>query len=158
MWYSKKIWIVNMWKIRTTTTQHYIHLCGQTDHSTSNTVHFSLSVRNNIFYFKNKYYRNNNQHGSVCPYGRYYLDSMEYYYSDLNNNQTAMQSSIINITLSVASLFAPADRSSCTTSACPWLAAHMRGVDWSYKIVRDNSLYNNEKKKKNMNFHAARSS
>ena len=67
------------------------------------------------------------------------------------------QSSIINITSFVASLFAPADRSSCTTAACPLLAAAKRGVHCIYKIVRDNSLYNNEKKK-NMNFHAARSS
>ena len=102
---------------------------SQTDLWTMNLVNFSPSVRNNInIYFKGNNYRNN-QHDSVCPYGSYYLGSMEYYYSDLNNNQTAMQSSIINITLSVASLFAPADRSSCTTSACPSLAAAMRGVD-----------------------------
>ena len=139
------MWII----IRTTTTQHLIHLCGQTDHSTINTVHFSLSVRNINFYFERKNYRNKNQHGSVCQYISYYLDSTEYYDSDYNNNQTAMQSSIINITQSVASLFAPADRSTCTTLACPSLAAHMRGVDWSYKIVRGNSLYNNENKNKN---------
>ena len=130
---------------------HKLNLQGQSDRWTMNTVHLSLCVK---LYFK----VNNNRNRSVHPYTCTYLDSTEYYHSYHNNNPTAMQSSIINITSFLASLFAPANRSSCTTFACPSLAAIMRGVDWSYKIVRDDSLYNNEKKKKNMNFHAARSS
>ena len=70
-----------------------------------------------------------NRQSSDSPYISYYFDSSEYYHLDHNNNQTAMQSSIITITKSAASLFAPADRSSCATSAYPPLAAHKRGVD-----------------------------
>ena len=120
--------MVKIWKIRITTIQHEQNLYGMTDYWTMNTIHFRLSVRNYFtFYSKDNIY-SNNQHASVCPCIRYSLDSTEYYYSDLNNNQTAMQSSIINITLSVASLFAPADRSSCITSSCPFKAASVRGV------------------------------
>ena len=53
-------------------------------------VYFGVSVRNNNLYFKDNNYRNN-QHGSVYPYISYYVDSTEYYYSDLNNNQPAME-------------------------------------------------------------------
>ena len=76
--------------------------------------------------FQEEISKSSDQQSSVYPF---LVGLLSYYYSDhYENNKTAVQSSIINITQSVASIFAPADRSSCTPSAYPSLAAIMRGV------------------------------
>ena len=42
-------------------------------------------------------------------------------------------------------MFAPAERSSCTTSACPSLAAHMSGVLSYCKIEKDSDHYSDRR-------------
>ena len=52
-----------------------------------------------------------------------------------------MQEWIINVTLFAASMFAPADRSSCTTSLSPICTAHKRGVLPSYKVEKESEQW-----------------